>query len=170
MIDLSSLLAAVLIGAGATALLDLWSLLLKNVLKIPSLSFCLVGRWFSLMRYGQFQHPKIGSAPAQPWECTLGWTIHYLTGMLFALPLVLLNGGQWLVEPDLQWALMLGVSTVLFPFLLMQPAFGMGFAAAKSPKPWSARAKSLTSHTVFGGGLYLAGIGYQWTVTQIGVA
>lgn len=166
MIDVSPLLAAVFIGAGATALLDLWSLLLNKVFKIPSLSFCLVGRWFSLMRFGQFRHAKIGSAPAQPLECALGWTIHYLTGMLFALPLVLWGDGQWLVEPGLEWALVLGVSTVLFPFLLMQPAFGMGFAAAKAPKPWSARTKSLSSHTVFGCGLYLAGMGYQWAVTQ----
>ncbi|RVU33520.1 DUF2938 family protein [Rheinheimera riviphila] len=170
MIDLSPILAAMVIGAGATALLDLWSLLLKKVGNIPSLSFCLVGRWFSLMRHGQFRHPKIGSAPTQPLECALGWTIHYLTGMLFALPLVLLNGGQWLVEPSLQWALVLGICTVLFPFLLMQPAFGMGIAAAKAPKPWSARTKSLLSHTVFGGGLYVAGMGYQWAVTQFGFA
>jgi len=169
MIDVSPLLAAVLIGAGATTLLDLWSLLLKKILNIPSLSFCLVGRWFSLMRFGQFRHAKIGSAPTQPLECALGWTIHYLTGMLFALPLVLLNGGQWLAQPGLQWALVLGISTVLFPFLLMQPAFGMGIAAAKTPKPWSARTKSLFSHTVFGGGLYLAAIAYQWVAIQLPV-
>lgn len=169
MVDVSPLLAAVFIGAGATAILDLWSLLLSKVLNIPSLSFCLVGRWFSLMRFGQFRHIKIGNAPAQPLECALGWTIHYLTGMLFALPLVLLNGGQWLVEPTLLWALVLGICTVLFPFLLMQPAFGMGFAAAKAPKPWQARAKSLLSHTVFGGGLYLAALGYQWAILQLSV-
>jgi len=169
MIDVSPLLAAILIGAGATALLDLWSLLLSKVLNIPSLSFCLVGRWFSLMRFGQFRHTKIGSAPPQPLECALGWTIHYLTGMLFALPLVLWGGGQWLVEPSLQWALVLGISTVLFPFLLMQPAFGMGIAAAKAPKPWPARAKSLLSHTVFGGGLYLTAVGYQWAALQLPV-
>ena len=169
MIDLSQVLAAVVMGTGATALLDLWSLLLKKVGNIPSLSFCLVGRWFSLMRFGQFCHAKIGSAPVQPLECGLGWTIHYLTGMLFALPLVLLNGGQWLVKPTLQWALVLGISTVLFPFLLMQPALGMGFAAAKAPKPWSARTKSLLSHTVFGGGLYLAALGYQWAILQLSV-
>ena len=169
MIDLSLIMAAVVIGAGATALLDLWSLLLSKVFNISSLSFCLVGRWFSLMRYGQFRHIKIGSAPAQRLECALGWTIHYLIGILFALPLILWGGGQWLAQPVLQLALLLGISTVLFPFLLMQPAFGMGIAAAKTPKRWQARTKSLLSHTVFGGGLYLTALAYQWVASQLPV-
>lgn len=169
MIELSPLLAAVIIGSGATALLDLWSLLLKKVFNIPSLSFCLVGRWFSLMRQGRFRHYKIGNAPQQAQECALGWTIHYLTGMLFALPLVLVQDGLWLTQPALGWALLLGIGTVLFPFLLMQPAFGMGIAASKAPKPWTARAKSVIGHTVFGAGLYLTAVACQWAAIQFAV-
>ncbi len=39
--------AALVLGIGATALLDLWSLLLNKGFGIKSLSFCLVGRWFA---------------------------------------------------------------------------------------------------------------------------
>jgi hypothetical protein len=41
---------------------------------------------------------------------------------------------------------------------MMQPAFGLGIAAAKAPIPMQARAKSLMSHTVFGAGLYLSAL------------
>ena len=56
------------------------------------------------------------------------------------------------------------------PFLLMQPAFGLGVAAAKTPAPWQARLKSLSSHLVFGVGLYLSALVYNaWSVTLLPV-
>ena len=162
--------AALVLGIGATALLDLWSLLLNKGFGIKSLSFCLVGRWFALMRHGQFRHNGIGKAPAQRGECTLGWSAHYAIGVLFALPLLYWQGGQWLAAPTLAPALILGAVTVLMPCLLMQPAFGLGVAAAKTPAPWQARLKSLSSHLVFGLGLYLSALVYRvWSVALLPV-
>jgi len=37
----------------------------------------------------------------------------------------------------------------------LQPSFGLGVAASKTPHPNQARLKSLMTHTVFGLGLYL---------------
>jgi hypothetical protein len=37
----------------------------------------------------------------------------------------------------------------------MQPAFGLGVAASKTPNPNKARLKSLVTHSVFGVGLYI---------------
>jgi hypothetical protein len=48
-----------------------------------------------------------------------------------------------------------GAATTLVPYLVMQPSFGLGFAASKTPNPNQARLKSLMTHTVFGVGLYL---------------
>ena len=48
-----------------------------------------------------------------------------------------------------------GIATVLVPFFTMQPAFGLGVAASKTPNPNKARLKSLMTHTVFGVGLYV---------------
>jgi hypothetical protein len=48
----------------------------------------------------------------------------------------------------------------VFPFLVMQPALGFGFAAAKNPHPVRARFKTLMTHSVFGVGLYVSGCGY----------
>jgi hypothetical protein len=40
----------------------------------------------------------------------------------------------------------------------MQPSFGLGIAAARTPKPNQARLRSLMSHTVFGVGLYASAL------------
>jgi hypothetical protein len=54
-------------------------------------------------------------------------------------------------------AIAFGVVTVLVPFLVMQPAMGLGVAASRTPRPRAARVQSLITHTVFGLGLYLGG-------------
>jgi hypothetical protein len=50
------------------------------------------------------------------------------------------------------------IATVGTPFAIMQPALGFGFAGARLPSPWRARGRSLATHVVFGGGLYLAAL------------
>ena len=149
--------AALFIGAGATFIQDLWNWLLFKLFKLPSMSFCLVGRWFSYMRLGVFRHQSISKAQPQSAECWLGWLSHYLIGITFALLLTLPNAGQWQHNPSLGMALLVGIGTVVMPFFLMQPAFGLGIAAAKTPAPTKARVKSLLTHSVFGVGLYLSG-------------
>jgi hypothetical protein len=46
----------------------------------------------------------------------------------------------------------------------MQPAFGFGFASSKLPDPNIRRLKSLSTHIVYGIGLYLAAllVNYLW--------
>nr|WP_202899843.1 DUF2938 family protein [Kordiimonas gwangyangensis] len=55
-------------------------------------------------------------------------------------------------------ALAVGIGSIIAPFFIMQPAFGFGFAASRTPAPWKARLKSLVTHTVFGMGLYLTAL------------
>mgnify|MGYP006177897499 FL=1 len=158
MIELQQLTAAILIGTGATLVMDLWVWLLSTVFKVPSMSFCLVGRWIGHMRSGVFRHQSIGKAAPQKAECLIGWVSHYVIGILFALLLILPNDGLWLQNPSLWMALLVGVATLVFPFFLMQPALGSGIAASKTPSPAKARLKSLLTHSVFGLGLYLSGL------------
>lgn len=82
---------------------------------------------------------------------------HYLIGIVFATAL-LLAFPDWLRSPSLVVALSVGVISVLAPFLILQPAFGLGFAAAKTPNPSVVRAKSMLAHITYGVGLYLSGI------------
>ncbi|MBB4866716.1 hypothetical protein HNP46_005623 [Pseudomonas nitritireducens] len=155
---LSTFLSAIAIGIGATLLMDAWTVLRRRLLGVPSLDYALIGRWIGHMPRGQFRHAAIGKATPVTGERPLGWVIHYLTGMVFAVALVALTGSAWLSRPTLLPTLLFGVVTVAMPFLLMQPALGLGIAAAKSANPGKARLHSLITHTVFGLGLYLAAL------------
>lgn len=148
----------VVIGCGATLLLDLWLALLQR-LGLPALNFALIGRWVGHGLRGRFVHTAINRAEAIDGERALGWLTHYGTGIAFAALLIAVQGPSWLQHPSLLPALLFGLATVVFPFFIMQPAMGMGVAAAKTPSPWKNRCKSLLNHLVFGLGLYLAAWG-----------
>lgn len=152
---LNSLFAAATVGLGATALIDLWSLLLARVFGVKSLSFCLVGRWLLHIPAGRIVHSSMASAAPRRGECAIGWGAHYLIGVAFAIAFVVIAGGEWLQSPEVMPALGFGLLTAVFPLLVMQPAMGLGLAASRSPSPANARMKSLATHSIFGLGLYL---------------
>jgi hypothetical protein len=156
------LISTILIGLGATLTTDLWALFLKHAFKIVPSNFCLVGRWLQYMPEGTFIHSNIASAPQKSAECTVGWLAHYMIGITFAIVFVALVGNDWLQHPTLIPALTFGVITVLIPFFIMQPAFGLGLAASKTPNPTQARLRSLMTHTALGVGLYLSALLINW--------
>jgi len=150
-------LITIFIGIGATMTFDLWGLFLKHVFKIPPSNFCLVGRWILYMPEGIFRHANIGSIPQKRAECTVGWIAHYIIGIAFAIAYIAFVGIRWIEHPALISALVFGLLTVSAPFFIMQPAFGLGVAASKTPNPTKARLRSLINHIVFGFGLYIFG-------------
>ena len=158
-IDAKHIVAAIAIGIGATLLMDLWNLFLKRAFNIPSLDYCLLGRWLRHMPRGTLRHASIAAAPQKRFECAVGWIGHYTIGVAFAVAFVILAPGDWLARPTLLPALVYGIATVVFPFFVMQPSLGLGVAASRTPKPAQARLKSLATHTVFGVGLYLCALG-----------
>lgn len=158
-----SCVSAILMGLGATLTFDLWALFLKHAFKITPSNICLVGRWLRYMPEGIFTHSNIGSAPRKSAECTVGWIAHYTIGITFAIIFVALVGTTWLQQPTLLPALVFGVVTVVAPLFIMQPSFGLGFAASKLSNPTQARVRSLLNHTAFGIGLYL----FAWLVNGL---
>jgi hypothetical protein len=152
------------IGIGATMLMDLWNLFLKRAFNIPSLNYCLLGRWLRHMPGGTFRHASITTAPQQPYECAVGWIAHYTIGVVFALVFIGLVSRDWLWRPTLLPALLFGIGTVVFPFLILQPSLGLGIAASRTPHPTQARLKSLVTHTVFGVGLYVCALGVSYVL------
>ncbi len=155
-------ISAILIGLGATLITDLWTLFLKRTFMIAASNYCLVGRWLRTMPEGIFNHSNITSAPQKSAECTVGWIAHYMIGITFTVAFLALAGNHWLLRPTLIPAILFGVVTVSMPFFIMQPAFGLGFAASKTPNPTQARRRSLMNHTAFGVGLYLFGWLVNW--------
>lgn len=157
-LGLSTILRAVAVGIGASVIMDLWNLFVKRVFGLPSLDYCLLGRWLRHMPTGTFRHASIAAAAPKQHECAVGWIAHYTIGVVFALGLVVLFSPDWLARPTLLPALLYGLATVVFPFLVMQPSFGLGIAASRTPRPAQARLKSLMTHAVFGCGLYLSAL------------
>jgi DUF2938 family protein len=155
--NLQIILRVVSIGVGATIVLDLWSACLKRALRIPSTNWAMVGRWFGHMP-GRFVHSKIADSLPVRGELLLGWSIHYAIGIGFATILVAIWGLDWLREPTIVPALVVGVFTVVSPFFLLQPGMGHGIAASKTPRPNVACLRSLANHTIFGVGLYAAAL------------
>lgn len=153
------LLAAIAIGLGASVVMDLWNLFLKRAFGIPSLSYCLLGRWIGHMPFGKVRHASIAAAAPVRFECIIGPVAHYGIGVMLAIGFVLIVSADWLIHPTLLPALLYGIATVVFPFFLMQPSFGLGIASSRAPKPAFARVKSLMTHTAFGVGLYVSAVG-----------
>jgi len=153
-----ALVGGILIGIGATLTFDLWALFAKRAFQLTPSNICLVGRWLRSMPDGTLIHANIGAAPPKRLECVVGWIAHYLIGVGFGLAFVAVAGAGWLQRPTLLPALAYGVATVLAPFLIMQPAMGLGVAASRSSDPWQARLRSVLNHTAFGTGLYLSAL------------
>jgi hypothetical protein len=148
---------AVMIGVGATMVMDLWALLLRQF-GIPSLNFAFLGRWLGHLPEGQWMHESIARATPVRGERLLGWGAHYSIGIGFAALLLSTFGSRWARSPSLLPALFIGIVTVLAPLLILQPALGAGIASSKTPTPVLNCIKSLVTHTVYGFGLYLAGL------------
>jgi hypothetical protein len=133
---------SLLTGVGATAVMDLWGLTRKRA---PD--YALLGRWLAYMPRGRFRHRPISASAPLPGERLIGWTAHYLIGILFAAILLAIWGVDWARHPTLGPALIVGLGTVAAPLLVMQPAMGTGL-----------RAQSFITHAVFGLGLYAAAV------------
>jgi hypothetical protein len=154
---------AVAIGSGATLLMDLWQLVLKQF-GVATLNVGLLGRWVGHIARGCWTHASIAKATPIGREAALGWFAHYAIGIAFAALLLLAAGTQWARSPSLVPALAVGVGTVVAPLLVMQPGMGAGIAFSRTPRPLFNSLKSLANHSVFGVGLHAAAVGIAYLV------
>jgi hypothetical protein len=153
MTSLQELARIAFIGIGATAVMDVWLMLLKRV-GVPTIDFGLIGRWVGHLLHGQIAHASIRQSPRIPRELAWGWLTHYTVGIAFAALLVLVQGPAWTQSPSPLPAIAVGMGTVVIPLFVMQPAMGSGFEASRTPTPLRNCLRSLANHTVFGLGLY----------------
>jgi hypothetical protein len=161
MTTIADISRVILIGCGATLVMDIWLMFLKRV-GIQTLNFALIGRWVGLLARGQFAHESIARATPVVHETLLGWLTHYAVGIVFAGLLIGIAGTAWLAAPSPGIAFLTGIATVAFPLFIMQPAMGMGIAASKTPAPFRNCLRSVINHSVFGLGLYLSAYVIAW--------
>jgi len=151
------LMTTLVVGIGATAVMDVWAVARSSLFGIAAPNYGLVGRWIAYMPRGQFKHHSIAAAAPVNGERFIGWTAHYLIGIAFAAVLIGICGLAWVEHPTIAPALIVGITTVAAPFLLMQPGMGAGIAGSRTPRPAATRLQSLITHTIFGLGLYVSG-------------
>jgi hypothetical protein len=158
--DLTELvLRAAIIGSGGAALMDLWGAIARRLLGIQGLDYALLGRWIGHLPHGRFVHERIAAAEPVPGERALGWIAHYAIGIGFALVLLAIWGLEWGRIPAIGPAMLVGMGTILAPWLVMQPAMGAGIAGSRTPNPAATRARNLVTHAVYGIGLYGSAVG-----------
>jgi hypothetical protein len=74
--NMEMIVRALLMGIGATLVMDLWAILLRRGFGVSSLDYAMVGRWLGHMPAGRFAHERIAAAPVVPAERVIGWTAH----------------------------------------------------------------------------------------------
>ena len=85
-------LDGILIGLGATALMDLWT---QGLGRLPGQSppnWTLVGRWFCHLPQGRVFHPDITAADPSERDRATGWAAHYAVGIVYGIAFALLYG------------------------------------------------------------------------------
>lgn len=121
-------LAAVLIGVGGSAILDLFSFLMERSFGMPATNWRMVGRWVGHMPRGRFVQPDLKQADAVSGEHAIGWTFHYVIGAGYGLLLVAIWGAGWLQAPSFAPLMILVLALLVLPFFMMMPGMGMGIA------------------------------------------
>lgn len=154
---LHEVFTVVVLGMGATAVMDLWLLLLM-LLKVSTPSFRFIGRWAGHWLRGRWAHDSIAAAPPIRGELALGWLVHYAVGIAFAAVLVAIFGIEWTRHPTFPAAMAVGLGSVVAPLLVVQPALGAGIASSRTPAPLKNCLRNVVNHAVFGAGLYIAGL------------
>jgi hypothetical protein len=145
---------SMIIGIGATVLMDIWAIIVAKATGGSLPNWAPVGRWFWHLGRGKVFHDDIGKAAPYEHELALGWIGHYAVGILYGILLVQIAGPGWLSQPTFLAAWIWAVVTVGAGWFLLQPGLGIGWAASKTPNPAKVRFLNIVSHTVFGFGLY----------------
>lgn len=144
----------IIIGIGATVLMDIWSVTLHLAFGQAKPNWAPGGRWFRHLANGRVFHDSIATAEPYDHELALGWIGHYVVGILFGIILVLAMGPGWLAAPTFLPAWIWGIITIGAGWFLMQPGMGLGWAASKTPNPTKVRLMGFLAHTVFALGLW----------------
>lgn len=120
----------------------------------------MAGRWFANLPRGKFIHNTIAKTAPVSNERIIGWTVHYIIGVVYAWMYLVIVNKILATQPSLINAIIFGVVTVVAPWFIMQPGFGMGIMASSAPNPNIKRLMSLSVHFIFGVALF---IGWQTT-------
>lgn len=161
---LNLIVNGILIGIGATTVMDVWALVLSLLPGQSRPNWGLVGRWFWHLRDGQIFHDDISASKPYAHEVALGWIGHYAVGILYGIIFALYGGAAWFANPIFLPAWIFGILTVAAGWFLLQPGLGIGWAASRLPNARNVRILNLVAHTFFAFGMYGTGILLKTTI------
>ena len=144
----------VLMGIGGTLAMDIWAQVLHRFAGQGLPNWAMPGRWAAHVLRGQVFHDDIAEAEPVAGELTLGWVFHYGVGILYGVVFALWAGADWLAAPSFLPVWIFALLTIAAGWFLLQPGMGLGWAASRTPHPWTARGMGLLAHTVFGLGMW----------------
>jgi hypothetical protein len=147
----------IVIGVAATVAIDLWAMILRRVFNLPTTDWGMVGRWFAYLPRGQFVHSPISGSKPIKYEHLIGWLAHYAVGIIYAYSYLIWVFYVLKDQPSFTSAVSFGVLTLVAPWLVLQPALGLGLFAKLANKPSTVRAINVSIHLIFGAVLY-----YSW--------
>jgi hypothetical protein len=153
------IVAAVLVGIGGTAILDMISFLMERFFGVPATNWAMVGRWVGHMPTGRFVQRDLKQADPISGEHAIGWIFHYVIGAGYGLLLVAIWGAGWLQAPSFAPPMILVLALLVLPFFVMMPGMGAGIAGNRTPRPNVTRLKSVVGHSIFGIGMYVTALG-----------
>lgn len=156
---MGTLLDAVVLGLGASLIMDGWAVLRRQLTGAPMLDYGWLTRWITGLPAGRLSLSVGPGDPLTALERAIGWALHYAIGAVYAGVFLLIVGAGWSASPAMTPALVFGAITALAPFLILQPALGRGLFACRTPSPRAARVQTMLTHLVFGLGLYATALG-----------
>lgn len=152
------ILKMILAGMLATAVMDLTTAAGSHTGWIRKPKVSLLGRWLLGLMAGRLmrQERDIRFSDTYRHEAVVGFFAHYLIGI--SLTSAFLFFRQAFGWPNEVWrALLFGLTTNAFPWLIMFPSMGFGLCAMKSPPEAKLFLTSLIGHAGFGLGVWFGG-------------
>jgi hypothetical protein len=147
-----------LIGALATATMDLLTTTAAKLGWVALLPRGLIGRWFASVGRGEIVVRDIGQSRPVKHETGIAESVHYAIGIVLGLAYVLASSMLRLSPRSFLPALGFGLCTNAFPWFLMFPAMGYGWFGSRGPKGTRLFAGSLVAHCFYGVGLWLGAL------------
>ena len=114
----------------------------------------MIGRWAAGLLRGRWRGVDISREPPQRGELALGLATHYVTGVVLTQAF-LLAPPRWRGGRGFLAGTVYGISTAVFPLLVMFPSMGYGWFGLRSGEAGRLNRIMLVGHIAFGVGIGL---------------
>lgn len=152
-----TLVSIVVAGVLSCAAMDIWQQILQRVWGLPASNWAVVGRWFvHTLRSRSMYQPQIDTFSPEPKELPLGWLVHYLVGVAYALVFWIFLVPVPVFTATAGSGLVFGALSVAVPWFYFMPCLGKGVMASKTAMPLKACSLAVANHLVFGLAMALA--------------